>query len=540
MILILPFGGIIKKTKRMKTYFIILCVTLLTLGVSAQNKVTGYVYNDLNQNNKKEQKETGINNVAVTNGEQVVLTDKNGKYELPLGKDNIISIIKPTGYKIATDGNNLPQFFYNHKPKGSPELKFQGVLPTGKLPKFVDFGLVETLEDNSFTALVFGDPQAYTLEEIEYFRKGIIDEVKGINNIPFGISLGDLVGNDLNLFKPYINAVKKVGIPWYNVIGNHDLNFDAKMDKMSDETYEAHFGPANYAFNYGKVHFIVLDNILYPDPRDSKGYWGGFREDQLNFIANDLKYVPKDHLIVLAFHIPLSEPDGDAFRDKDRERLFSLLKDYPNTLSLSAHTHIQKQSLFTKTEGWLRQKPHHEYNVGTTSGDWYSGKLDASGVPISTMRDGTPKGYAFLHFNGNKYNIEYKVAGKPKDYQIEVFAPKVVAKGKRTKAGIYANFFMGNEGDSVLYRIDEGEWSPMIYVLDYDPAYAALVHEWDTSTELMAGKRSSNPVISNHLWRGSIPTKLDVGIHHIEIKATDMFGNEHITTSSYRLEAPKQ
>lgn len=524
----------------MKISLIILCATLSTLGVSAQNNISGYVYNDLNRNSKKERNEKGIANVAVTNGEQVVLSNEDGKYELPLGRENIISVIKPSGYSIATDENNLPQFFYNHKPNGSPELKFKGVSPTGKLPKSLDFGLIETPETDSFTALVFGDPQVYTIEEIEYFKKGIISEVEGIQNIPFGISLGDLVGDDLSLFKPYISAVKKIGIPWYNVLGNHDLNFDAKTDETSDETYEAHFGPANYAFNYGKVHFIVLDNILYPDPRDSKGYWGGFREDQLNFIANDLKHVPKDHLIVLAFHIPLSEPDGDTFRDDDRTHLFRLLKDFPNTLSLSAHTHIQKQQFFTQSEGWLREKPHHEYNVGTTSGDWYSGTLDAFGVPISTMRDGTPKGYALLHFKDNKYTIEYKVAGKPKDYQIEVFAPQVVAHGKSTKAGIYANFFMGKKGDVVMYRINNGDWKPMSYLLDYDPAYATLVNEWDTSPELMPGRRSSNPVISTHLWRGSIPTKLEVGEHRIDIKAIDMFGIEHRASRSYRLENPKK
>ncbi|ALJ04346.1 metallophosphoesterase [Pseudalgibacter alginicilyticus] len=524
----------------MKTIFIFISAMLISLGIAAQSKVSGYVYNDINQNNKKDRKEQCISNVAVTNGEQVVLTDKNGKYELPIGTDHIISVIKPSGYQVATNTNNLPQFFYNHKPQGSPVLNFKGVLPTGKLPKSVDFGLIKTEENNKFTALVFGDPQAYTIEEIEYFKKGIVSEVEAIKNVPFGLSLGDLVGDDLSLFNPYIDAVKEIGIPWYNVMGNHDMNYDAKTDNISDETYEAHFGPANYAFNFGKVHFIVLDNILYPDPRDSKGYWGGFREDQLKFVANDLKFVPKDHLIVLAFHIPLSEPNGDSFKDESREQLFNLLKDYPNTLSLSAHTHIQKQTFFDASQGWLREKPHHEYNVGTTSGDWYSGKLNEKGIPISTMRDGTPKGYAFLHFNDNKYNIEYKVAGKPKDYQIEIFAPKVVAHGRRTKAGIYANFFMGGEKDTVQYRIDTGEWQPMTHVQDYDPSYVALVYEWDTTTELMAGRRSSNPVISNHLWHGSIPTKLEIGEHTIEIKATDMFGNEYTQTSSYRLEAPKQ
>ncbi|GHA44656.1 hypothetical protein GCM10007103_27210 [Salinimicrobium marinum] len=512
---------------------------LFTLGLSAQNIARGYVFEDSNQNGKKDRKENGIPEVAVTNGQEVVLTNASGKYELPVGDDNIISIIKPSGYNIGKNEDNLPQFFYIHKPKGSPEAKFQGVAPTGKLPKSVDFALIPSEENEEFTALIFGDPQPYTKEEVEFFARGIVSEVEDVENVPFGLSMGDLVGNDLELFNPYIQAVKRVGIPWYNLQGNHDLNFDAEEDQLSDETYEAHFGPANYAFNYGKVHFIVLDNVLYPDPRDAKGYWGGFREDQLQFVANDLKYVPKDHLIVLAFHIPISEPDGDNFRDEDRDRLFELLQDYPNTLSLSAHTHIQKQDFFGKEEGWLQEEPHHHYNIGTTSGDWYSGKLDEAGIPVSTMRDGTPKGYAFINFHGNEYSIDYKVAGKPEDYQMEIFAPNVVAKGRRTKAGIFANFFMGTEGDEVMYRIDDGEWKEMMYVEEPDPSYVELVYEWDTTDKLMPGRRSSNPVKSDHLWRGNIPTYLETGEHTIEIKATDMFGKTHSAISSYRLEEAK-
>src|SRR5690606_19659847 len=203
--------------------------------------------------------------------------------------------------------------------------------------------------NNNFKVLLFGDPQPYTREEVDFFARGIVKEVEGIEAVEFGLSLGDLVGDDLSLFNPYIEAVQRVGIPWYNLLGNHDLNFDASADSLSDETFEAHFGPANYAFNYGKVHFIILDDVLYPDPRDGKGYWGGFRKDQMEFVKNDLKHVPKDHLIVLAFHIPISEPgEGDSFRDEDREQLFELLKDFPHTLSLSAHTHIQRQDIFTK------------------------------------------------------------------------------------------------------------------------------------------------------------------------------------------------
>ena len=511
---------------------------LLSMGAMAQTSVKGVVYADQNANGKKEGRENGIANVAVTNGIQVVLTDEKGRYELPLSEDQIISVIKPSQYGVPVDGNNLPQFFYIHKPAGSPKLQYAGVAPTGKLPRSVDFGLLPREEDSKFTALIFGDPQPYTLEEVDYFARGVVADLGDVGHIPFGLSLGDLVGDDLDLFNPYIQALKEVGIPWYNLLGNHDLNFDVTQDILSDETYEAHFGPANYAFNYGNVHFIVLDDVIYPDPRDGRGYWGGFREDQLEFVKNNLKFVPKDKLVVIAFHIPISEPEGDPFRDQDREKLFDLLKDHPHTLSLSAHTHLQKHDFMGEEYGWKQKEVHHHYNVGTTSGDWYSGTLDEKGIPHSTMRDGTPKGYAFLHFDGNTYTIDYKVAGKPADYRMELFAPKVLAQGKRTSSGIYANYFLGSERDSLWLRVDDGEWKKMWKVDQTDPSYSAGLMEWDITEELLPGRRGSNAVQSTHLWRGNIPTNLEVGTHKVEVKVKDMFGREFMESTTYRLEAP--
>ena len=152
------------------------------------------------------------------------------------------------------------------------------------------------------------------------------------------------------------------------------------------------------------------------------------------------------------------------------------------------------------------------------------------------MRDGTPKGYAFLHFDGNTYTAEYRVAGKPSTYQMEIFNPHVVAHGRNTKAGIYVNFFMGREGDTVEYRVDDGAWTAMEYVREQDPAYEASVYAFDTAENLPEGRRGSNPIPSTHLWRGGIPAKLEPGEHTIEVRATDQFGKKHTGTSSYRLE----
>ncbi len=494
--------------------------------LSAQEMAKGTVYDDANGNGKMERSEKGISGVGVSNGKDIVATNEKGEYSIALNDGELIFVIKPAGYSLPLNEYNFPKHFYVHKPSGSPEMKYKGSDPTGDLPKSIDFGLSQAQENKKFTSLVFGDPQPYNMEEVGYFQRAIVQELEGVKGVEFGISMGDLVGDDLSLFPAYSDVMAKIGIPWYNIMGNHDQNYDVDDDKLTDETFESHFGPATYAFNYADVHVILLENILYPDPRDGVGYWGGFREDQLQFIENDLKLVPKDKLIILAMHIPLFE-EGDSFRDADRERLFELLADYPNTMSFSAHTHYQRQDFFGKEAGWKQDKPHHHYNIGTPSGDWYKGLMDEKGLPVSTMRDGTPKGYVFLDIDGNQYKARYQVAGKSPEYQMEIFAPKLIEQGKRTTSGIYVNFFMGTEGNDVKYKINGGDWVDMNYLDDYDPKYMVDLFQWDTTEELLDGRRPSLPQKSKHLWRSNIPANLPAGVHTIEIEATDVYGQKH-------------
>ncbi len=510
-----------------------------TLAISAQTKVIGYVFEDANANGKKDKKEKPIANVAVSNGVDVVLTDAWGKYELPVSDDTAIFVIKPEGYAFLLDEYNLPQYYYLHKPKGSPKyFKYKGVEPTGKLPKEVNFGLLPQEEKSEFKAFVFGDPQPYNLEEMEYYKKAIIDEAKQqTSGISFGISLGDIVGDDLSLHQPYKEVMKEMGLPWYNVLGNHDMNYDAEEDQYSDETFERNFGPANYAFNYGKAHFIVLDDVLYPHPITKKGYWGGFRKDQLDFVRNNLKLVDKTHLVVVSFHIPLYVGDEEHFDAKARQELLDLLADFDHVLLLSAHMHMQGHQFYGKEQGWKKDKLLHEYNVGTTSGDWYSGEYNEYNVPVSTMRDGTPKGYAILSVKDNTYLLDYKVAGKSVDYRMEVFLPQVVADKKGGNSFVYANIFMGTEFDEVEYRIDQQEWKKMARAATMDPALYAKVQKYDLSDTLLDGKRPSNPVNSPHLWSARIPANLSVGIHQVEIRTKDMFERVFSTVKTFRVES---
>lgn len=525
----------------MKKIFFSIAV-ILNLQLNAQQIVKGIVFEDRNNNGRLDKKEKGVENVAVSNGVDVVLTDSKGRYTLMVNDDNQVFVIKPSQYKIPLDTYFTPKFYHTHKPNGSPKnFKYAGVEPTKSLPKSVDFPLIPEKENSTFTAFVFGDPQAYTEEELTFFRKAIVDDaLQHKKEVSFGISLGDLVGDDLSLQPKYKKVMSALSLPWYNVIGNHDMNYEATVDELSDETFEKNFGPSTYAFNYGNAHFLVLDNILYPNPRGGKGYLGGFRQDQLDFIKNDLKLVPKNKLIVLSFHIPLFLEGEDHFDKESRQQLLDILKDFPNVLMMSAHTHYQMHQFYGNEKGWEGTKPLHEYNVGTTSGDWYSGELNELGVPVSTMRDGTPRGYAYLTVKDNQYELDYKVAGKPFDYKMEIYAPKVIANKGWNTSYVFANIFMGSEKDQVEIRFGNGKWQKMEKTQQEDPTFYYQVQRWDTSEELLMGRRPSNPIKSSHLWHKKIPNKLGVGQHSIEVRVTDMFGRTYTNATSYRIEEKKE
>lgn len=510
-------------------------------GLIAQGQITyatGIVYHDVNGNGRRDAREPGIPDVKVTNGETVVMTDAQGRYRISITDDTILSVIKPGQYRYPVDALNLPRFFYIHKPAGSPELRYAGVAPTGPLPASVDFPLLTGDSGDSFSVIAFADPQPYSLEEVGYFDASIVQELVGIKGPAFGISLGDLVGDNLDLFEPLNRATARIGLPWFNVYGNHDMNFDAEADHLADETFERVYGPANYAFYQGKVLFISLDNVVYPNPHTSSTYIGGYREDQFRFLNNLLPLVPKDHLVVVSGHIPIFDefPLGETFLDAHRRRLFDILKDHPHTVSLSGHTHTQRHHFFGEKDGWKRSEPHHHYNVGTASGDWWSGRKDDGGVPDATMRDGTPKGYAILHFTGNTYRFEYKAYGKPADYQMDIYAPKVIPRteGTRrsTRAQLYVNVFNGSERCTVEYRIDEGPWQRMRYQPGEDPRRAGMRYEIDHADSTMPFVRPSNPALSYHLWRANLPTGLALGTRTIQVRATTQFGDVHTGTTT--------
>jgi hypothetical protein len=497
------------RLKRVLALTVLLAVT--THATLAQDAARGFVYHDSNGDGKRGNGESGIAGVGVSNGEDVVLTGSDGSYELSVETDSIVFVIKPTNWRTAMDEKKqLPRYYYNHKPGGSPESKFPGVAPTGELPASVDFPLYPQEESDTFKVIFFGDPQPRNIEEVNYIAHDIVEELIGFD-AAFGVTLGDIVFNDLSVLPVLNGVIGRIGAPWYNVIGNHDLNMDTDLDSESDETFERIYGPAYYSLNYGEVHFIVLDDVVW----NGDGYTGGIGERQLAFVRNDLKHVDEDRLVVVMMHIPLMSVG-------DKDELLHLLEGHANTFSVSAHWHRQGTFFVENKDDALDD--HHHLVHGTVSGSWWSGLKDEFGIPHAFMSDGTPNGYSVATFKGNTYSLKYKAARRPADFQMSIFAPESVTVAEAANHEVIVNVFMGSSQSKVEMRVGEdGAWSSMKQTEREDPYFQALKAR-EYYLPPAAGRKLPGASKSTHVWAANLPANLAAGTHVIHVRTTDMFG----------------
>ncbi len=491
----------------------------------------GVVFHDANGNGRRESQEMGLPGVKVSNGRDVTATDGQGRYQLSVDDDDIVFVIKPAGWRTPLDENNLPRFYYVHKPQGSPELKYPGVPPTGPLPAAIDFPLYPQREPQQFRAVLFGDPQPRNQQEVDYIAHDVVEELIG-TDASFGVTLGDIVFDDLNVFQPLNQTIALIGIPWYNVIGNHDINFDAAHDGHSDETFERVYGPPYYSFDYGQVHFIVLDDIEWyiPDEGGKGRYRGGLGGDQLQFVRNDLAAIPADQLVVLLMHIPLVEVH-------DRQDLYRLIEKRPFCISISGHTHHHEHRFITREDGWQGPQPHHHIINVTVSGSWWSGAPDERGIPHTIMGDGAPNGYSILSFDGTDYTLDFKAAGRPAAYQMHVHAPEVVKLEELDQTPIYVNVFNGSERSQVEMRLGgAGDWTVMKQTAEVDPRYLQVAAaEEAIHGEVEKWRKLPKPKTCSHLWKATLPADAPAGTHLLRVRTTDMHGRTHAATRVIRL-----
>lgn len=442
-------------------------------GPSSNPKVAkGIVFEDKNRDGKRQSSEPGIAGVMVSNGRDVVVTDDRGHYEVPnlvdFGPKKAsmpVFVTKPAGYEVPVDKDNIPQFAYIHIPEGTPlnmrgePFRFGGLKPSGPMPDRINFPLLKGEDKKNFTMVFSGDTQTYSNAEIGYMRDSLVKELAAMSHLEAVVVEGDVVGDDLGLYGRYKEVMSASGAPLYLVAGNHDMDFDAATDEHSLDTFQREWGPANYSFDIGDVHFIVLDNLDYPCKAEANAdglhpgcdddilggatYNGRVTEEQLQWIKNDLSFVPKHKLVVVNQHIPilsfLGQNNIQGSQLDNPGAYFEALGCHPaddgtypahncarRVLALYGHIHTPSQVRPGETfEGWatllgVPSSPFPQIDTGASAGSWWDGDFEDDGTPRSWGRMGAPKGYYIFEFYGNYYVDTFKASGKSIERQMSL------------------------------------------------------------------------------------------------------------------------
>ncbi|MCF4128023.1 calcineurin-like phosphoesterase C-terminal domain-containing protein [Methylobacterium sp. SyP6R] len=526
----------------------------------APAQVAGIVYEDRGAKGRRGPDDPGLPDVLVSNGREVARTDAQGRYTLPVGDEVVIFVVKPTGFALPPGPDGLPHFSYLHQPAGTPadlSLRYPGIAPTGPLPSSVDFGLVRRPESGDFDVVLFTDPQPESHAELTFVRDTAIARVLGLRGefgkVAFGMTTGDVLFDDLSLYPRQNRLIAQVGVPWFHIGGNHDLNFEAPDARHSRETFKRSFGAPYYALEHGGVLFLMLDNVHYLGAATATAgrggrYEGRIGERQLAFVENLLAQVPKDRLVVVAMHIPLASdlgPDDPGIGTADRAQLLRLLAGRPS-FSVSGHTHTTEHHYLGSDgrPGAPGDDAHHHHVLTAVSGSWWSGPPDRRGIATADSRDGTPHGFHVLGITGGRhYTTRYVPASDDAGRQMRIvlesqFHADDLARLPDTRlyellgatipaesagaTNVVVNLFDGGPRSRVTFRIGDRPLVPMTRVRRPDPFVAAL-YARNAATRKSWVKAEP----CSHLWVARLPRDLAAGTHRLTVEATDEYGRAH-------------
>lgn len=400
--------------------------------------------------------------IAETTDLYGVVTDSEGNY-MP-------GVVVSDGYSCAvTDGNGVWQLTAN-------EFSYQvyvsipadcRVTVKDGYPDFwkkiengvsrYDFTLEKmSAPEDEFDLVCVADPQCQTASNVSRFTSETAVDLRayaaGAEVPKYGVLLGDIGWNTANT--DYTNAVfplmkvalkeENVGMPMFFVIGNHDNkvievstdDYTVAHDIAAQRNFEYAFGPVNYSFNRGEAHIVVMDNIIFPNHDD---YYLGFRDDQVEWLRQDLESVSKDKMLILCVHIPIRANEGNNV-----DKVVELIEQFAEVHVMSGHTHYAENNEY---DG------HYEHVHGAACGAWWRTVINA---------DGTPNGYSVYRVDGASFsNWYYKSVGFDKDYQIRLY------RGNLKYMDGYASqyeFYYKGEGDIIanIWNADSG-WTVTVF-----------------------------------------------------------------------------
>lgn len=491
----------------------------------------------------------GVENVVVSDGAEVTVTNEKGIYQLKSAKKwGYVFISVPSGYEVPSVGV-LPQFH-------------RALKNSADVVERADFKLEKVDGQDSYKIFMLGDMHLANrtgdLGQFAQFTSDLTDYMtRHKGEKMYALTLGDMTWDlywysNSYYFPQYLNTINSQikNLQIFHTMGNHDNDFQTRSDYDAAVKYVDQICPTYYSFNIGKVHYVVMDDIDCSsyDGTESRNYVKSLSAEQLDWLAKDLSYVAKTTPVVVAMHAQVFYPTTSGFKiDHDQVntlRLFDILDGY-TVRFVTGHTH----KLFNVTPDAPIVDGHNfrEYNSGSVCASWWwSGNL-TPGIHIGT--DGTPGGYGIWDVTGTDFQCLYKSTGWPEEYQFRSYdlnnvhfsmadvplMPSDISASVKNAYMQYVNAYPQNNDNEVLINIWNwnSDWTlsvvdenrktlPYTEVWAYDPLHIAALSVKRFNN---AGLKSTPSFITDkftHFFK----VKADDADTDLVITVKDEFGNE--------------
>lgn len=491
----------------------------------------------------------GVENVVVSDGAEVTVTNEKGIYQLKSAKKwGYVFISVPSGYEVPSVGV-LPQFH-------------RALKNSADVVERADFKLEKVDGQDSYKIFMLGDMHLANrtgdLGQFAQFTSDLTDYMtRHKGEKMYALTLGDMTWDlywysNSYYFPQYLNTVNSQikNLQIFHTMGNHDNDFQTRSDYDAAVKYVDQICPTYYSFNIGKVHYVVMDDIDCSsyDGSTSRNYVKSLSAEQLDWLAKDLSHVAKTTPVVVAMHAQVFYPTTSGFKiDHDQVntlRLFDILDGY-TVRFVTGHTH----KLFNVTPDAPIVDGHNfrEYNSGSVCASWWwSGNL-TPGIHIGT--DGTPGGYGIWDVTGTDFQCLYKSTGWPEEYQFRSYdlnnvhfsmadvplMPSDISASVKNAYMQYVNAYPQNNDNEVLINIWNwnSDWTlsvvdenrktlPYTEVWAYDPLHIAA----------LSVKRFNNAGLKSTPWfitdkfTHFFKVKADDADTDLVITVKDEFGNE--------------
>lgn len=429
----------------------------------------------------------GIAGVVVNDGVHFTKTDAKGDWALTSDTtvSKFVSITTPANYQLPQQEGLAEGFYIPVKQ-----------LAEGKKSNFV-LEKRKEVKDN-FYYIAVSDPQVRKATDMQRWKqeaiadmKIVIDSLKRSREV-IGMTLGDLVYDNMPLFGEYKQSLKNTGAVFFQCIGNHD--FDLKYQDLhnmelgtpvyAEMYYHRTFGPTDYSFNVGKAHIVTLKNLNY---MGGKKYEESLTGQQLAWLKKDLSYVPKGSLVILNMHAAAWNKVANTGNITNGAALQEVLKDY-NVHVFCGHTHFAQNNEVADNL--------YEHNIGAACGAWWTGWVNQCGAP---------NGYMVVEVNGENLKWKYKGTRRYFDYQFRLYG-----KGKffTQQSFVVANIWDWDSACKVVWYQDGKLMGEMLQFTDADETIAS------------EKKVRSQAVPTGHLFR-ALPAD---GAKEVKVEFTNRFG----------------